>query len=304
MQGVDDGMKMAKSVKKYLVNVFGIDPMRIKTEGRIKPRIPSEQPTSTGEFDLLREGDRRVSIWSESPSILMEYQTGPETPAKPVEILAAQDVPLDSYVSFITEGRPEPLISWNLEITDDNGIVQKFGPYTQEKVSLPGKSILGTRPEGNFKVVMTGQKKSGETVVQDTQIHMVLWTPPKNEEMMRFSIIFEFNSPDAILIYEKYLTEVVMQKIPNDATVIISGYTDIIGNETHNQQLSTNRANDVRKIFTDGLTKIGRNDVKIELYGFGEELNSAPFENKYPEGRFYNRTVIIDIIPKEQISYH
>jgi len=33
------------------------------------------------------------------------------------------------------------------------------------------------------------------------------------------------------------------------------------------------------------------------VYGFGEDENLAPFENKLPEQRFYNRTVMIDIIP-------
>jgi hypothetical protein len=42
---------------------------------------------------------------------------------------------------------------------------------------------------------------------------------------------------------------------------------------------------------------LGKRDVKFEVYGFGAEVANAPFENKYPEERFYNRTVIIDIIP-------
>ena len=45
------------------------------------------------------------------------------------------------------------------------------------------------------------------------------------------------------------------------------------------------------------VTRLGKRDVKFEVYGFGAEVAIAPFENKYPEERFYNRTVIIDIIP-------
>jgi hypothetical protein len=37
--------------------------------------------------------------------------------------------------------------------------------------------------------------------------------------------------------------------------------------------------------------------VKFEVYGFGEDQGLAPFDNKLPEERFYNRTVIIDILP-------
>jgi len=35
------------------------------------------------------------------------------------------------------------------------------------------------------------------------------------------------------------------------------------------------------------------------VHGFGEDENLSQFNNKYPEERFYNRTVIIDIIPKK-----
>jgi len=36
--------------------------------------------------------------------------------------------------------------------------------------------------------------------------------------------------------------------------------------------------------------------VKFQVRGEGENEKLAPFENKYPEERFYNRTVIIDIV--------
>ena len=297
MEGTEDGLAMAESIKKYLVDIFGIEPGRINTEGRIKPRIPSEQPGATKELDMLREGDRRVTIWSESPELMIQYQTGPNTPLKPVEFVGVQEAPVDSYITFNVEGAEEALTSWSVEVKDDAGKVQNLGPYSKEKVSIPGKTILGTRPEGNYKVTMVGKTKSGKTVRQETPVHMVLWTPPENEEAMRYSIIFEINDSDAINIYEKYLTDVVTPKIPKDGTVIIHGHTDIIGNDVHNQELSLARANEVSGIMKSALSKTGRTDVKFEVLGFGEDETLAPFENKYPEERFYNRSVIIDIIP-------
>jgi outer membrane protein OmpA-like peptidoglycan-associated protein len=297
MEGPEDGMAMAESVRRYLVGVFGIDTSRIRIEGRIKPRIPSEQPGGTRELDLLREGDRRVSIWSTSPALLMEFQSGPDAPLKPVEIVAVQEAPLDSYVTFNVEGAKEAFSSWSLQIRDEKGTLQNFGPYTQEKMSIPGKSILGVRPQGDYKVTMIGQMKSGKTVKKETPVHMVLWTPPQREEGMRYSIIFEFNESQAISIYEKYLTDIVTPKIPKNGTVIIHGHTDIVGDEAHNLELSLARANEVRGIIENALSKAGRSDVKFEVYGFGEDQNLSPFENNFPEERFYNRTVIIDIIP-------
>ena len=297
LEGPDDGRAMAEAVKRYLVSIFGIEATRINTEGRVKPRIPSEQPGGTKELDLLREGDRRVSIWSTSPALLMEFQSGDDAPLKPVEIIAMQKGPIESYVSVNVIGANQAFTSWSLEITDKYGTVQNFGPYTHERVSLPGKTILGTQPEGDYKVTMVGQTKSGKTVKKDTTVNMVLWTPKITEEVMRFSVIYEFNESKAIAMYEKYLTDIVVPKIPAGGKVIIHGYTDVIGDEDYNQKLSLARANDVKTIMENGLLKANRSDVKFDVYGFGEDQNLSPFENKFPEERFYNRTVIIDIIP-------
>lgn len=298
-EGPEDGRAMAESVREYLVDIFGINNSRIGIEGRAKPKIPSEQPGGTLELGLLRAGDRRVSIESSSPALLMEFQTGPDAPLKPVEFITVQGAPLDSYVSFNVDGGKKAFSSWSLEIRDEKGNLQSFGPYTQEKVSLPGKTILGTRPEGDYQVAMIGQTKSGKTVKQEVPVHMVLWTPSENEQGVRYSVIFEFNESKSISIYEKYLADIVTPKIPDGGTVILHGYTDIIGDEAHNEKLSLARANDVRNIIENSLAKVGRSDVRFEVHGFGEDESLSPFENNFPEERFYNRTVLIDILPQK-----
>ena len=128
---------------------------------------------------------------------------------------------------------------------------------------------------------------------------MVLWVAPKENEGMRFSVLFEFNKSVAVNMYQKYLTNIVIPRIPVGADVIIHGHTDIIGDSNYNQQLSLHRANDVRSILENGLKKLGRTDVTVQVLGFGGDQKLSPFENKYPEERSYNRTVIIDIIPKQ-----
>lgn len=292
-----DGLEMAESVKSYLVNVFDINASRIATKGQEKPSIPSEQPGAKLELVLLREGDRRVSIESNSPDLLMEFQSGPDASLKPVQIVTSQEAPIDSYITFNNKGAGEALSYWSLQVADEQGKAQAFGPYTEDEVKIPGKSILGSRPEGDYTVKMIGQTKSGKIVEKETPVHMVLWTPAKTVEGMRYSIIYEFNTSKTIKMYEKYLTEVVTPKIPVGATVIIKGHTDIIGEEAYNQKLSLSRANDIKNIIETALAKTGRKDVKFDVSGYGENENNAPFENKTPEERFYNRTVIIDIIP-------
>ncbi|MEZ7506491.1 outer membrane beta-barrel protein [Flavobacterium sp. Arc2] len=295
-EGPADGLAMSESIKTYLVDVFAINPSRISTKGQTKPNIPSEQPGGTLELELLREGDRRVSIESTSSDLLMEFQSGPGAQLKPVKIVPLQEAPASSYVTFNNKGAAEALSTWSLKITDEQGKSQSFGPYTQEEVSIPGKTILGNRLEGDFKVKMIGQTKSGTVIENEAPLHVVLWTPAKTEEGLRYSIIYEFNKSKAIAIYEKYLTDVIAPKIPVGATVIVHGHTDVIGDSVHNQDLSLARANDVKTIIESALSKAGRNDVKFELNGFGENESNSPFENTTPEERSYNRTVIIDIV--------
>ena len=126
---------------------------------------------------------------------------------------------------------------------------------------------------------------------------MVLWIPDVKEEGIRYSVLYEYDDSKSIYIYEKYLSEVVVPIIPVNGKVIIHGYTDIVGDANYNLSLSTARANDVKKIMETALSKTNRKDVKFEVRGFGENASLSPFENKFPEERFYNRTVIIDIIP-------
>ncbi len=295
--GPQDGLKMAESVKAYLVDIFSIDPARIAVEGLLKPRIPSEKPGGIRELELLREGDQRVSIESGSLDILTEFQTGLDGPLRPVDIFATQETPVHGNVNFKAEGAKAAFTSWSLEIADQSGQVKKFGPYTEEQVAVPAKSILSALAEADFKVNMIGQTKGGKVIKQEAGLHLDRRILPVPDELTRFSIIYEFDNAEAINVYEQYLNDIIVPKIPKNGKVIVSGYTDIIGEEAHNLQLSINRANDVKNILENGLRKAGRSDVTFEVYGYGEDPARAPFGNKLPEERFYNRTVIIDLIP-------
>ena len=297
--GPVEGKVMATSVQKYLVDVFAINASRIAIEGRSKPKLAEEQIGGTRELVLLREGDRRVSVESSSPALLMEFQSGPDAPLKPVQINAVQVAPVTSYVTFKVDGADEAFSAWQMEITDENGVVQNFGPYTEEEVSIPGTTILGTKPEGDYKVKMIGTNKTGEIVTKESTAHIVAWTPSKIEEGLRFSIIYEFDDANAISMYNKYLSEVVAPKIPANAKVIIHGHTDVIGEEAYNQTLSDKRANDVKTTLENSVSKLGTAGVTFEVTGMGENENAAPFGNKLPEERAYNRTVIIDVVPQK-----
>lgn len=202
------GKSYAESVKTYLVDVFGIAPARITTQGRNTPVHPSEVAGGTESLTQLREGDRRVDIVSTTPDLLT-----------PLLIVAVQ-----------------------------------------EDTAAPGAS---------------------EVVV---------------EEALRYSILFDFDQSKSVSTYSNFLNNVVAPKIADNSKVIIHGHTDTIGSEEYNMQLSQERAEATRKILEAAVAKAGKKGVRFEVAAFGQKESDAPFGNKLPEERFYNRTVIIDIV--------
>lgn len=291
--GPSEGKILAETIKQYLVSVFGIDAPKIATYGRTKPVIPSEQPGGTKELVLLREGDRRVDITSASPELLMEVGGGM---MKPVQILATQVDPLDTHVIFNVNGANTVLKSWTLALTDESGTMKRYGPFTREQESMTGTSILGSNKSGSYKVVMEGESISGLPIRKEATVALV-----RQDETIdkgyRYSILFDFDKSTSIASYNKFLTEVVSPLITSGSTVIVHGHTDVIGQEEYNQKLSTSRATATQKVIQKALTNEGKSNVTFETFGFGEDINRTPFENNFPEERFYNRTVIIDIIP-------
>ncbi len=290
-----DGKLMADNIKSYLVNTYGIDGARITTEGRDKPVIPSEQPGGTKELDLLRQGDRRVDITSGSPELLLQVGGSASPFLRPVQIRDIQRDPMDSHVIFNVEGANELLNGWAVDITDENGTAQHFGPYTSDRASVAGRTILGNNTQGNYKILMTGKTKTGNTITKESSVSLMKMDDP-TQVGLRYSILFDFNKSTTIDSYEKFLTDIVAPLVPDYGTVIIHGHTDIIGDEAYNMKLSQGRAADAQKILLKALNNAGKKGIKFESYGFGEDTNMAPFENNFPEERFYNRSVIIDII--------
>ncbi|RWY47851.1 OmpA family protein [Mucilaginibacter gilvus] len=291
--GSAEGKTLAENVKQYLVTTFGITGARITTAGRTKPVLPSEQPGGTKELLLLRAGDRRVDITSTSPQLLMEVGGGM---MRPIQINTTQINPLDSQVVLNIDSAQQLLKSWSVDVTDDKGTAQHYGPYTRDQESIPAASILGSNTTGDYKLVMTGETRKGLPIRKESTLHLVRQdeAPTKG---LRYSILYDFDSSNSTNVYDKFLTDVVAASIADGSTVIIHGHTDIIGEDLHNMQLSKDRANDVKTTLERALNAAGKTNVKFETLGFGEDTGNAPFDNNTPEERFYNRTVIIDVVP-------
>jgi outer membrane protein OmpA-like peptidoglycan-associated protein len=104
-------------------------------------------------------------------------------------------------------------------------------------------------------------------------------------------ILFDYDSAE-IKERNKVVLERVVKRIRElpDARVTILGQTDIIGTEDYNLGLSQRRAKSVFQSVTEnGIPSPER----IEFKGNGP--HDPPYDNTLPEGRSFNRTVIITL---------
>jgi hypothetical protein len=231
-------------------------------------------------LELINEGDRRVSIEGIYPYLLMERQSAPDVQLKPVKTLALEEAAADNYVTVNNKGVKEAFYSWSLQLVAEQGKRQSFGPCTQDVASITRKSILGSRPEGDYRLKMIGQTKGDASVEKESNIHLILWNPANVKEGIKYNIISEFNKSKAITIYEKDLSDVITPEIPRGATAIIRGHADVIGEKVYNPYLSLAPANDVKNIIENGFSKTGTSDVKFELNGLREDAKLALLQTK------------------------
>ncbi|HZY39237.1 MAG TPA: OmpA family protein [Mucilaginibacter sp.] len=291
-QGPKDGLELAGSVKQYLVNVFGIDGSRITIKGSFKANPSSEHIGGTKDLVLLRSEDRRVDIETSSPELLVEVGGGM---MKPVHIITTVENPLDFQVVFNVDSAKGQVKSWSVDATNDKGAIQHFGPFTGDQQGVPVAEILGDSPSGNYKIALRADMNNGATLNKESTVYLVRPAPTITKGF-RYSIVFDFDKAKSIAEYDKFLTTVVAPLIADSATVTVHGHTDVIGGEAYNQKLSDDRAAQTQKILERAIAGSGRDHVKFEALGFGANADHSPFENNLPEERFYNRTVIIDIV--------
>jgi len=299
-EGDAKGEAMAKTVKDYLVNVFGISPARINIEGRDRPVVASRDENTTQQFALVDDEDRRVEIVSSSPAIEMPYGDN-SSMLKPAHLTTVNPDMFDTHVFFKAPGADTMLSSWSVSITDEKGRIQKYGPFTSNGENIPGKTIMGNSTGATYKIVITGTTNDGKTVTHADTMSLVCKSEPGTQGL-RYSILFEFDKSKTAETYTNFLTKVVAPLITNGSTVVVHGHTDIVGQSQHNMDLSMQRAQEVTAILSDALNDAGKNMVTFQTYWFGSIDKYAPFSNTLPEDRFYNRTVIIDIIPHALVS--
>jgi outer membrane protein OmpA-like peptidoglycan-associated protein len=298
-KGVDIATANANSVKNYLVNNFGIDASRITVEGRNLPGNPSEIAGNKTDINLTSAEDNRVHIISTSTDLMVEVVGNSALCLKPVQVIANDGIATDNTpVSVTVAGASDVLKTWSVVVTDSLGKVQNFGPYTGNTESLSGETILGNNNSGSYTMVLTGQTNNGGTITKQSTFSLVREAQPSMPEQSA-SILFQFDKSVTVATFKNFLINTVAPLIPANSTVVISGHTDIIGPDEYNMNLSKERAKAAQTVLEGALASSGKTGVTYNTDGYGK--TDMQFANILPEERFYNRTVMIDIIPSTTV---
>ncbi len=110
--------------------------------------------------------------------------------------------------------------------------------------------------------------------------------------LTRYTLVqFPADSPELTGANERIIRDHIAEDVTDGAKVTVIGYTDVVGLEDRNRRLSLQRAQNVATTIRRLIPR--DRHVSITARGVGEE--SPLYTNDLPEGRFYNRTVMIVI---------
>lgn len=279
------GPARAEAVRDYLVNVWDIFSERITVKGEGLPPKPVSERTKEGleenavariyssNTNVTRPVRRNYLLRIASPPSVTFYpraiaQAGPaEWRLEVIEEAEGENV----WRTFRGEGSLPDSIRWD---------------WTSDSGSLPSLPIrLGYR-----LVVRDSAGQTTGTEMAPIDVRQKTIRPDEPDTLIEsYSLLlFDYDSP-AVSAADSLLMWSISGRVKPGASVRFTGYTDSLGDETRNRQLALQRAQGAARIFRH----FAPEDVTITINNEGGERERFPFD--VPEGRSYNRTVVIEV---------
>ncbi|HET7153404.1 MAG TPA: OmpA family protein, partial [Candidatus Kapabacteria bacterium] len=268
----------AQNVKDYLVNEWGIDPSRITVHTRMLPDNPTNPDYPEGD-----EENRRVEITSDDESLFRpivhanfaEYSMTPPT------------------MTFGLGANAQAcLASWSLVAKRGDATFATFGdtgaPPKQYSWTLTDNVARTVHDSDHITCALTIHDAKGRATTSSSDVPV--FKKKSNIEVGRLSlIVFDFDKADISETNRELMQKFVAVAVHPNSTVSIIGSTDRLGEAAHNQELSDARAQNVKKL----LLGIKPDANIIECKGIGQ--SKLLYDNSLSEGRYYCRTVAIDV---------
>jgi outer membrane protein OmpA-like peptidoglycan-associated protein len=271
----------ALSVRKYLVDVWHIAPERLRVTTTDQPANPSSTEYAQGF-----EENRRVELTSNADEILkpIVHERFREASVQPKVIpiwtvwqdagVVSWRVTVSTHGTTVFEragvGSPPDTIKWFPEESD----LDRLAALLSERDSVT-IDVLNTMPRG-------GSSTSSVSIPASRTTNPF--------ELSRLSlIVFDFDQSTLSEQNQRMIARFVGKSIYPASTESIVGSTDNLGELKHNEKLSRDRAMNVRDLILKQ-----KPDARI-LRTEGIGPSNLLYDNTLPEGRYYCRTVKVEV---------
>ncbi len=284
--------KRAETVRNYLVDIWKIDPSRLKIESTLLPARLSPSGTEDG-----RAENRRVEFRVDGTDSTAFRLTAPVIVTN-IEHLATPD-----HISLIPSVQTQAGISRSYAtISAQGALLESFltdsANTSEEKVWAPTEETLNKlRDSLDIDYEVSDTAGNHAHAHSSIPLNVVRVTSDRPERIERFSLIlFGFDESQLGVGNERSIQSAaeMIPKVPVKR-VLIQGYTDEMGDPAHNDELSNSRADNVRIRFEDMLRAERIDPAVLDIHSQGRGSHDLPYDNNLPEGRFFSRTVNITI---------
>ncbi len=268
----------AKAVQRYLMEVWGIDESRIRLKARNLPAKASSNQHEDGQAE-----NRRVEISSSEPALL-----------EPVILKKFAYESSFSAIAIETSTEAEDgVYAWQMELFKGARPLTTFKGRSELKSTINWEADLArlAADDGPLHVKFSVTDKSGQRANSERRLEIPLVTVQQRRSLQKeekrveryFLVIFDVNSAALTASHRRTIKSVADDLRSRDgATLTIHGYTDRTGSADYNNQLAERRCRSVRKA-------LNLSDKRVAILPVGSKV--LKYDNSFPEGRFYSRTV-------------
>jgi outer membrane protein OmpA-like peptidoglycan-associated protein len=274
-------MQRALTVRDYFTHVWNIPESRLTVTTSATP----ENPSST-EYAEGFEENRRVELSSTSeilrPIVHERFREETATPsAMPIKLAATSKIGVRDWQLAIRKsgqpvfetsgsGTPTQTVEWKPIVGQVESIAKTLHESDSLECELTASATNGAHSQ--IKVAIPATKTINPF------------------ELSRLSlIVFDFDQAAINKQNQRMISQFVKKSLYPASTITITGSTDNLGELKHNQKLSEDRAFHVRD-----LVLAEKPDAKItSTKGIGP--SELLYDNHLPEGRYYCRTVRLEV---------
>lgn|GEM_PF-230802 len=280
-QRMEIAQKRAENISDYFVDQWDIDQDRITL---IYDDIPALFTSVVYEEGF--QENRRVEIITENPEILKPVQH-----SKFLEYSTNKDA-----LNYNVETNWEKDGEMKLELLDENEVLAKkvfSGKMNGDRVISFDNDLISELANKNLGNKLLTARLTLSKVGQEDEVKEVKIPYKKSQNQFEVGrlnlIVFDFDRSDINKENATMIKKFIQTSIHPNSKSEIRGSTDRLGEMKYNKNLSLQRAQSVETF----IKRLKPGYTFDKVVGLGS--SNLPFDNDLPEGRFYCRTVLVEV---------